>query len=135
MVPLTTGTASHWHRDEGASNSACPPTHVHALSTSRYVSRVHSLVVRVVALLLVRLGFSGFTHIFEWTDRPSAVYSAHTHSSVSAHYIFRGEMRVHYPELDRTITYKAGDRFDVPAKMVHAASIGQQGCAYMVGEK
>ena len=77
----------------------------------------------------------GFTHIFQWTDRPSAEYPAHTHSSVSAHYLLNGEMRVYYPALEQTVVYRAGDRFDVPAKCVHAATVGAQGCTYMVGEK
>ena len=78
---------------------------------------------------------AGFTHIFKWTDRPSAVYAAHTHASTNAHYIVRGDMHVFYPQLDRTITYKVGDRFDVPANVVHRATMGPEGCEYMVGEK
>ena len=44
-------------------------------------------------------------------------------------------MNVFYPELNHTFSYKAGDRFDVPANVVHRARIGPQGCVYMVGEK
>ena len=44
-------------------------------------------------------------------------------------------MRVYYLALEQTVEYPAGDRFDVPTKVVDAASVGQQGCTYMIGEK
>ena len=34
-----------------------------------------------------------------------------------------------------TRTFRAVERFDVPANTVHSAKIGPAGCRYMIGEK
>jgi len=81
-------------------------------------------------ILLKDEGFSG---IFVHTDRPGAIYPDHTHSGVTAHIVLEGEITV--SSEGTTKTYRAGDRFDVPAGSVHSAAIGSSGCRYMIGEK
>lgn len=79
---------------------------------------------------LRREGFSG---IFVHRDSPNAFYPDHTHSGITAHIVLEGEITV--TSQGQTITYKAGDRFDVPSGEVHSAKIGSKGCRYMIGEK
>lgn len=79
---------------------------------------------------LRREGFSG---IFIHRDSPNALYPNHTHSGITAHIVLEGEITV--TSEGQTITYKAGDRFDVPSGEVHSATIGSKGCRYMIGEK
>ena len=80
-----------------------------------------------------QLRADGFGGIFVWRDRPDAFYPDHTHAGITAHVVLEGEITVTFG--GRTVTYRAGDRFDVPAGAVHAARIGPGGCRYMVGEK
>lgn len=80
-----------------------------------------------------KLRAEGFNHIFTWGDGPDAFYPEHTHAGTTAHVILSGEMTLTVDS--ETRTYKAGERCDVPARAVHAARMGPQGCRYIVGEK
>ena len=80
-----------------------------------------------------KLREEGFSHTYFWLDGPNAFYPDHTHAEVTAHIILEGEMTV--TSEGRTATYRAGDRFDVPAGAVHRARVGPAGCRYVVGEK
>ncbi len=80
-----------------------------------------------------KLRKEGFTRIYVWEDRPHAFYQDHTHGTITAHIILDGEMTV--TSEGTTRTYKAGERFDVPAETVHSAKIGPNGCRYIIGEK
>lgn len=75
----------------------------------------------------------GFSGIFVHRDRPAAYYPDHTHSGVTAHIVLEGEITV--TSEGKTLTFVAGDRFDVPAGSVHSARAGSEGCRYMIGEK
>ncbi|MEX0999506.1 MAG: cupin domain-containing protein [Thermodesulfobacteriota bacterium] len=79
---------------------------------------------------LISEGFSG---IFVHRDSPNAFYPEHTHCGITAHIVLDGEITV--TSEGQTVTYKTGDRFDVPSGEVHSASIGSNGCRYMIGEK
>ncbi len=75
----------------------------------------------------------GFTHTYIWEDGPGAFYAAHTHPTVTAHILLEGEMTV--TTHGETRTYKAEERFDVPAQTMHSAKMGPKGCRYIIGEK
>ena len=75
----------------------------------------------------------GFSGIFVHRDSPHAHYPDHTHSGITVHIVLEGEITV--TSEGQTITYKTGDRFDVPSGEVHSAKIGPDGCRYMIGEK
>jgi quercetin dioxygenase-like cupin family protein len=84
------------------------------------------------AALAQQLRDEGFRHVYDWTDAPGAEYPDHTHLCLTAHIILEGEMSI---TLDGgTRTYRAGERFDVPAGAVHSARMGPHGCRYLVGE-
>jgi quercetin dioxygenase-like cupin family protein len=80
-----------------------------------------------------RLETEGFPHVFVWEDGPGASYPAHTHSDLTAHIILDGEMTLSMNGESRT--YRVGERCDVPAAAVHSATMGPQGCRYIIGEK
>ncbi len=86
-----------------------------------------------VAQLEDQLRREGFRHTYVWQDAPNANYSAHTHATETAHIILEGEMTL---TMDgRSLTYRPGERCDVPAGAVHAARMGPHGCRYLIGEK
>jgi mannose-6-phosphate isomerase-like protein (cupin superfamily) len=74
----------------------------------------------------------GFDDVYVWEDGPNVYYPEHRHPGVSAHIILEGEMTVSLDGQERT--YKPGERFDVPAKTIHTARMGPEGCKYLVGE-
>ena len=75
----------------------------------------------------------GFSHTYVWQDGPGAYYPEHTHPTVTAHIVLDGEVTV--TSEGETRTYKAGERFDVPAETIHSAKMGPKGCRYLIGEK
>ncbi len=80
-----------------------------------------------------QLEAEGFTHTFTWQDGPHAFYPNHTHEGLTAHIILDGEMTLTIN--GNPVTYRAGERCDVPAGAAHSARVGPQGCRYLVGEK
>lgn len=80
-----------------------------------------------------RLRHEGFRNIFTHTDRPGAYYPEHTHKNITCHIVIDGEIEI--TSGGTTRTYRAGERFDLPAGEVHSAKVGQEGCTYILGEK
>lgn len=75
----------------------------------------------------------GFVHIYEWHDEPGTTYPKHAHKDKVVLYITAGEVTLHFSNgTDHTV--KAGERFDVPVGVEHTATVGTQGCDYVVGE-
>ena len=74
----------------------------------------------------------GFGHTYVWEDGPGAFYPEHAHPTVTAHIVLDGEVTV--TSEGKTQTYRAGERFDVPAETVHSARMGPKGCRYLIGE-
>ncbi|HXE32759.1 MAG TPA: hypothetical protein VN087_02515 [Verrucomicrobiae bacterium] len=75
----------------------------------------------------------GFGHTYVWQDGPNAFYPEHAHDSETAHIILSGEMTLTMN--DQAETYRLGERCDVPAKAVHSAKMGPNGCRYLIGER
>jgi mannose-6-phosphate isomerase-like protein (cupin superfamily) len=86
-----------------------------------------------VAELEEQLHREGFRHTYVWQDRPHAVYPDHTHAMETAHVILEGELTLVMG--GHSVTYRPGQRCDVPAGAVHAACMGPAGCRYLIGEK
>jgi len=75
----------------------------------------------------------GFAHTYLWRDGANAFYPDHTHETETAHIILTGEMTL---TMDgKSEIYRAGQRCDVPARAVHSARMGPQGCRYLIGER
>jgi mannose-6-phosphate isomerase-like protein (cupin superfamily) len=75
----------------------------------------------------------GFGHTYVWQDGPNAFYPEHAHDTETAHIILSGEMTLTMN--DQAETYRLGERCDVPAKAVHSAKMGPNGCRYLIGER
>ena len=80
-----------------------------------------------------KLREEGFRRTYVWQDGAGAFYPDHTHPMTTAHIILDGEMSV--TSEGKTQTFRAGERFDVPANTVHSARMGPGGCRYLIGEK
>jgi mannose-6-phosphate isomerase-like protein (cupin superfamily) len=75
----------------------------------------------------------GFSHTYVCQDGPRTFYSNHTREMETAHIILSGEMALTMN--GRTEAYRASDRCDVPARMVHSAKMGPRGCRHLIGER
>jgi len=75
----------------------------------------------------------GFRRTFVWQDGPHAFYPDHQHAEETAHVILSGEMTLVLS--GHPITYRAGERCDVPAGATHSARMGPAGCRYLIGER
>ena len=65
---------------------------------------------------------------YQWLNGPHDVYSAHEHSYDKVIYVVRGSITFGLPEEGRqSITLNAGDRLDLPARIVHDAIVGSEG--------
>lgn len=76
----------------------------------------------------------GFKNVCVISDTPGKFYPDHVHMAETAHVIISGEMELEWSDGTKKI-YKAGDRFDIPKSDVHNATIGKEGCVYVVGDK
>jgi mannose-6-phosphate isomerase-like protein (cupin superfamily) len=86
-----------------------------------------------LAQLEEQLHAEGFHHTYVWQDGPHAQYSDHTHATETTHIILEGEMNLTMG--GESMTYRLGERCDVPAGAVHSARMGPTGCRYLIGEK
>lgn len=115
------------------------PTKACALQTQqvrlyfRSAATLRWLTVTDEQTLEKQLRAEGFSETYVWQDSPNAFYPDHMHPSETAHVILAGEMKVTMQGVTRT--YRAGERFDIPAKAVHSARMGCSGCRYLIGEK
>ncbi len=64
---------------------------------------------------------------YTWSNGPNFSYSAHTHSYTKVLYVVRGSITFHLPESNETIELQAGDRLEVDARTLHAATVGPEG--------
>ena len=83
--------------------------------------------------LVAELTQEGFSHIYVWEDGPNTDYPEHTHRTETAHIILQGEMTLIMG--DESVTYRTGQRCDVPAGTTHSAKMGPSGCRYLIGER
>ena len=79
------------------------------------------------------LASEGYVDINEWHDAPGVFYPPHEHDGDTAHVVVAGTLLVTISDDERI--YKPGDRFDIPAHIIHAARMGSEGCTYIFGEK
>lgn len=71
----------------------------------------------------------------------NAHYSPHSHGGLTTHLIRRGSLTIAYPDDNaehngeaEKVTFRVGERVDVPAGKVHEVWIGDEGCEYVIGE-
>ena len=80
--------------------------------------------------LLVAEGLTrvaGDISVTEWSNGPGAVYDAHRHGFDKVLLVGDGSIRFTLPELDRAVELMAGERLDLSAGTLHAATVGRSG--------
>jgi mannose-6-phosphate isomerase-like protein (cupin superfamily) len=79
---------------------------------------------------MAREGYS----VYEWTDRPGAVYPPHAHSTDQSHWIISGTLELEVEGVG-IVRLSAGDRDFMPAGTVHSARVvGAEPLTYLIGE-
>jgi uncharacterized protein YjlB len=81
--------------------------------------------------LMAEEGLSPYT----WSNGPYDVYSAHSHSYNKVIYVAQGSITFGLPELGKELNLRAGDRLDLPAGIVHDATVGAQGVICLEAHK
>lgn len=76
----------------------------------------------------------GYGELWVHTDEPGFVYEAHAHPVDTVHVILQGSMSV-WIGGDPVVEFHTGDRLDIPKHVPHSATIGQNGCVYIIGVK
>ncbi|GAB4581226.1 MAG: hypothetical protein Fur0022_39730 [Anaerolineales bacterium] len=83
----------------------------------------HSPTEAELRQLLAAEGLAPYT----WGNSPHDLYAAHSHSYHKVIYVVRGRITFGLPQERREITLFAGDRLDLPARVVHNATVGAEG--------
>ncbi len=76
-----------------------------------------------LAALLTRQGLD----FYGWSNDPFDVYAPHRHPYDKVIYVVRGSITFQLIELGAWHKLSAGDRLDLPAGIVHAAEVGEDG--------
>jgi quercetin dioxygenase-like cupin family protein len=84
--------------------------------------------------LRLALGREGYS-VFQWTDRPGAVYGPHDHDDDQSHWIISGRLEL-IVEGVGTVVLETGDRDLMPAGTEHSARVlGDVPVVYLIGSK
>lgn len=84
------------------------------------------------AALRTRLVADGF-EAWCWTDAPGAVYQPHSHDHDESLWVVAGE--ISFTIAGEIHRLGPGDRLQLPAGTVHAATAGPAGATYLIGER
>lgn len=72
---------------------------------------------------------------YRWSNGPHDRYQAHTHGYHKVIYVVSGSITFGLPHRGESVTLAAGDRFDLPAGVVHDAVVGPKGVVCLEGHK
>jgi quercetin dioxygenase-like cupin family protein len=72
---------------------------------------------------------------YRWSNGPHDRYQAHTHGYHKVIYVVSGSITFGLPELGDSVTLVAGDRLDLPAGVVHDATVGSDGVVCLEGHR
>jgi len=75
----------------------------------------------------------GFSIIYEYDDPPGELYPDHDHPRDQLLVVLKGSMEVKMS--GKTSVVREGEEIFFPAKVVHSAKIGPEGCSYIDGER
>jgi uncharacterized protein YjlB len=64
---------------------------------------------------------------YAWGNGPHDLYPPHSHGYHKVIYVVRGSITFGLPEEGHNLTLQAGDRLDLPARIVHNATVGAEG--------
>lgn len=80
-----------------------------------------------------RLTKDGYQKIDVYTDEPNEHFSDHTHDGDQLMIVISGNIVVKMPTRTHNLTEKM--ELSVPSKITHSATVGNDGCTYVVAEK
>lgn len=72
---------------------------------------------------------------YRWSNAPGDVYPAHDHAFHKVIYVVRGSITFGLPQSGEQITLSSGDRLDLPAGIIHNATVGHQGVVCLEGHR
>ena len=72
---------------------------------------------------------------YVWSNGPNFEYSAHTHSYTKVIYVVSGSITFLLPDSEEDIDMQAGDRLVLPARVLHAATVGTEGVVCLEAAK
>ena len=75
----------------------------------------------------------GFSIINEYDDPPNEMFSDHDHPGDQLLVVVRGLIEITMN--GKTSVLRSGDEIFFPAKVVHSAKMGPEGCLYIDGER
>lgn len=75
----------------------------------------------------------GYTTVREYNDPPNEEFPDHDHLVDELVIVLKGSMAVKMHNRDYLL--KIGDELYFPAKVIHSAKVGPEGCVYILGEK
>ena len=64
---------------------------------------------------------------YAWSNDPNDIYAPHSHDYDKVIYVARGSITFQLIELGAWHKLNTGDRLDLPAGIVHAAHVGEDG--------
>lgn len=72
---------------------------------------------------------------YAWGNAPHDLYPPHAHTYHKVIYVVRGSITFGLPEEDREVMLSAGDRLDLPAHVIHNATVGSEGVMCLEAHK
>ncbi|MHB8871159.1 MAG: cupin domain-containing protein [Candidatus Doudnabacteria bacterium] len=75
----------------------------------------------------------GYSIINEYDDSPNEVFPDHDHPGDQLLVVIKGSIELVMN--GKTSILKPGDEMFFPAKMIHSAKVGPEGCLYLDGER
>jgi len=72
-----------------------------------------------------------FGELWVHTDPPGREYSEHTHPVDSVYVVLKGAMTVLLQGKEQVVG--EGQRLDIAKEVLHTATIGSQGCTFLMG--
>ena len=72
---------------------------------------------------------------YRWSNGPGDVYPAHDHAYHKVIYVVRGSITFGLPRTGEQIALSCGDRLDLPAGVIHNATVGRDGVVCLEGHR
>ena len=72
---------------------------------------------------------------YAWSNGSHDTYAAHSHEYDKVIYVVRGSITFGLPKLGQRLTLNPGDRLDLPAGVLHDATVGAEGVVCLEGHK
>lgn len=89
-------------------------------------------VPEIIPALLESILHTEYPIVYEWNDEPNAEYEEHQHEGKVSFYVLEGSVTF-TSRINQTVSQH--QRIDVPVGVKHTATVGPDGCRYIVGQE